>query len=150
MLRSFLMDKIRPIWLLFLALALLPPVDAEGDERPPNVIVILTDDLGYSDVGCYGAAKVKTPHIDQLATLTVDGAFYTASQVTLYGRKRDEGTGTYVADGTAEHLKFTLGKCRIDPTGISGNPKEIGMVITPWDTPGGVAPIAFSTASAIT
>lgn len=34
---------------------------------PPNVVLILADDLGYGDVGCYGATKVRTPHIDRLA-----------------------------------------------------------------------------------
>lgn len=33
----------------------------------PNIIFLLTDDLGYSDISCYGATKVSTPHIDQLA-----------------------------------------------------------------------------------
>ncbi|MCM8532627.1 MAG: sulfatase [Lentisphaeraceae bacterium] len=34
----------------------------------PNVIFILMDDMGYSDISCYGAKTVKTPHIDKLAT----------------------------------------------------------------------------------
>jgi len=36
-------------------------------EETPNVIVIMADDLGYADVGCYGASELKTPHIDRLA-----------------------------------------------------------------------------------
>lgn len=33
----------------------------------PNVVLIFVDDLGYGDVGCYGATKVQTPNIDKLA-----------------------------------------------------------------------------------
>lgn len=39
---------------------------AEGQKSQPNVIVILGDDMGYSDIGCYGG-EINTPHLDQLA-----------------------------------------------------------------------------------
>jgi len=35
--------------------------------KTPNVIVILADDIGYGDLGCYGATRVKTPNVDRLA-----------------------------------------------------------------------------------
>ncbi|MDF1812575.1 MAG: arylsulfatase [Verrucomicrobiales bacterium] len=39
-----------------------------GAVERPNVLFILADDLGYGDLGCYGATKVATPNIDSLAT----------------------------------------------------------------------------------
>ena len=47
-----------------LALAASPPMAAQ---RPPNVVLILMDDLGYGDLGSYGATDVRTPSIDRLA-----------------------------------------------------------------------------------
>lgn len=37
-------------------------------ETPVNVVYILADDLGYGDIGCYGQQKIKTPHIDCMAS----------------------------------------------------------------------------------
>jgi arylsulfatase A len=33
----------------------------------PNIVYIMADDVGYGDFGCYGASKIRTPHIDQIA-----------------------------------------------------------------------------------
>lgn len=40
---------------------------AAAPPGPPNVVFILADDLGYGDLGCYGAMKHRTPHCDRLA-----------------------------------------------------------------------------------
>ncbi|QDV69119.1 Arylsulfatase [Rosistilla carotiformis] len=50
-----------------IALFLLSTATAFAAERPPNVVLIFADDLGYGDLGCYGATKVQTPNIDRLA-----------------------------------------------------------------------------------
>ncbi len=38
-----------------------------ASDDKPNIVLINADDLGYGDLGCYGATKVKTPHLDKLA-----------------------------------------------------------------------------------
>ncbi len=40
---------------------------AEGDRTKPNIVFILADDLGYTDLGCCGSTYYETPHIDRLA-----------------------------------------------------------------------------------
>lgn len=54
------------VTLLSLVLALLAIVNSYA--KQPNVVLIFADDLGYGDLGCYGATKVQTPNIDKLAT----------------------------------------------------------------------------------
>ena len=63
MTRSFLMASI-----------LLSFAATNTQAAPPNIVYILTDDLGYGDLGCYGANDIKTPNIDRLA---MEGTSYT-------------------------------------------------------------------------
>jgi len=49
-------------------------VFASGKEKPPNIILIFCDDLGYADLSCYGSLWNQTPEIDQMA---VEGVRFT-------------------------------------------------------------------------
>ncbi len=40
---------------------------SEDVGRPPNVVLILVDDLGYGELGCYGQSKIRTPNLDRMA-----------------------------------------------------------------------------------
>ena len=48
-------------------LALSPVLAGPAPPRGPNVVLILTDDMGYADLGCYGCKDIRTPNIDRLA-----------------------------------------------------------------------------------
>ncbi|MBA2117230.1 sulfatase-like hydrolase/transferase [Bremerella alba] len=54
--------------LLFSTLSLLIPVLAQAEDRLPNLVVIMADDLGIEGVGAYGGQSYKTPHLDALAS----------------------------------------------------------------------------------
>lgn len=38
-----------------------------AEKNPPNIVIIFMDDMGYGDLGCYGATKQKTSHLDRMA-----------------------------------------------------------------------------------
>lgn len=75
--------------LFALALNVLGGTVLAVDEKPrlPNIVLILVDDLGYGDLGCYGQTVLQTPHIDRLA---VEGKkftqFYAGSTVCAPSR----------------------------------------------------------------
>jgi len=77
----------------------------------PNIVIILTDDLGYGDLSCYGATKIHTPHVDRLAAegMRFTEAFAPASTCTpsRYGLLtgdyawRQKARKTTILDGDA-------------------------------------------------
>ena len=51
-------------------------------DRPPNVVIIFCDDLGYGDLGCYGHPSIRTPNLDRMAAEGMRFTdFYTADSV---------------------------------------------------------------------
>ncbi|MCB1224607.1 MAG: sulfatase-like hydrolase/transferase [Verrucomicrobiales bacterium] len=63
--------------------------------EPPNILFILADDLGYGDLGCYGADDLKTPHLDQLAKDGVRFTSYYANGSTCSPTRAAFVTGRY-------------------------------------------------------
>lgn len=111
--------KLIPILLSFLLIA--PTLYSQKNEKP-NVIIIYSDDVGYGDVGVYGATKIPTPNIDKLASkgiMFTDGhspaATCTPSRYAMLTGKyafRKKGTGILKGDAplSISTETFTLPK----------------------------------------
>ncbi len=68
-------DRIRCATNLLLAVIMLAPSvriaqaeDPKDPDRPPNIVFIMADDLGYGHLGSYGQELIETPHLDRLAS----------------------------------------------------------------------------------
>jgi arylsulfatase A len=83
----------------------------EKPKRPPNVIIVYVDDMGYGDLGCFGNKKIKTPNLDTMAkqgtrftSFYVSQAVCSASRAALMTGKYSNRTGILGALGpNAKH-----------------------------------------------
>jgi len=79
------------------ALALAPGtmISEEQTDRPPNVVIIFTDDQGYADVGAYGAQGFTTPNIDRMAAEGLRFTSFYVSQAVCSASRSSLLTGCY-------------------------------------------------------
>lgn len=76
-------------FLISFALASLINLGSLGaaDSTRPNIVIILADDLGYGDLGCYGHPTIRTPHLDRMAAEGMRFTeFYSAAEVCTPSR----------------------------------------------------------------
>ena len=92
---------------IMLCLAPTQSLAALENEKPPNIIVILADDLGYGDLGSYGAEMINTPHIDQMAAEGIRLTHAYASGSNCSPSRAGLLTGRYpIRSGMAHQVLF--------------------------------------------
>ncbi|MAJ33940.1 MAG: arylsulfatase [Candidatus Marinimicrobia bacterium] len=80
---------------LYISYFLLFFVGCGKNNELPNIILILTDDQGYGDLGCYGAEGFKTPHIDGMANEGILFTDFYVSQAVCSASRASLMTGSY-------------------------------------------------------
>ncbi|MFN3168996.1 MAG: sulfatase [Phycisphaeraceae bacterium] len=75
------MNHLLRVLLIALFVSMIAPA-AFADDRPPNIVIVFTDDQGYGDLSCFGNPTIHTPHIDKMAAQGMKlTQFYVASPV---------------------------------------------------------------------
>lgn len=89
----------RPIPLLFVLVFFLSLSDSPqaSGEQPtkPNILIFFVDDMGYADVGCFGAQDIRTPHLDRLAREGTRFTSFYVSQPVCTASRASLLTGCY-------------------------------------------------------
>ena len=69
--------------------------NTQTGSKPPNIVLILTDDLGYGDLNCYGATRYTTPNLDRLASGGMRFTNFYVSQAVCSASRAALLTGCY-------------------------------------------------------
>lgn len=100
-----------------------PAAAQKGHGRRPNVVLIITDDVGYGDLSSYGAPDLKTPHLDRLARDGVRLTDFYANGATCTPTRAGLISGRYQQRLGLEQPLGALGKADaergLSPTGRS-------------------------------
>ena len=101
---------------LFLLLAAV--LSATSLARPPNVVVIFIDDMGYGDIGPFGATKQRTPHLDRMAKEGMKLTSFYASPVCSVSRAQMM-TGCYGARVSVPGVYFPGQSVGLNPAEVT-------------------------------
>jgi arylsulfatase A-like enzyme len=102
---------------IFLLLAVLGSA-APSLARQPNVVVIFIDDLGYGDIGPYGATKQRTPHLDRMAKEGMKLTSFYATPVCSVSRAQMM-TGCYGARVSVPGVYFPGQSVGLNPAEVT-------------------------------
>lgn len=86
--------------------------------RPPNIVVVFADDLGYGDLGCYGAEKIKTPHLDRMAAEGLRFTDFYCSAAVCSPSRAGLLTGRYHVRMGINHVFFPYSNNGLDTSEI--------------------------------
>ncbi len=99
---------LRTTVIFLLAVSAAFSADTAVDQRKPNFVIILADDLGYGDLGCYGHPSIRTPNLDRMAAEGVRFTdFYVAAEVCTPSRAALL-TGRYPIRSGMAHSQFRV------------------------------------------